>query len=150
MTIQFGLYSTDVDATLDPWNASPAPATLIDFGEEGIYGEYDPNAGTTGRGARIITLGGAVDQDFGAVAEDGRISLSLASVPISEATITALLAAYAAVDTEYYWTDSINCWTVKFVKPDGLKVGRVLFYKAAADEDVFNIDMTLKVVSADI
>ena len=148
--IQFGLYSTDIDATIDPWNASPAPGTLIDLGEDGIYGDYNPVAGSSGRGTRIATLGGAVDQDFGAFEEDGRITLALSSVPIDESTITDLLAAYAAVDQEYYWTDSVNCWTVKFVKPDGLRVSRVLFYKAAADEDVFNVELALKVMSQDI
>lgn len=150
MTIQFALFSTEIAATLDPWNASPAPATFIDLGEDGIYGDYNSNAGTSGRGTRVQTLGGAVDQDFGAFDEDGRITLSLSSVPIAEATITALLAAYAATDQQFYWTDSVNCWLVKFVKPDGLRVARVLFYKAAANEDVFSIDLALKVVSEEI
>jgi hypothetical protein len=39
---------------------------------------------------------------------------------------------------------------VKFVKPDGLRVARVLFYKAAANEDVFNVELALKVVSEEI
>lgn len=152
MAIKFALYSTDVDATLDPWDEDidPAPDTLIDLGEDGIFGDYNPNAGTSGRGTRIQTLGGAVDQDFGAFDEDGRITLALSSVPIPEATITALLAAYAAADQQYYWTDSVNCWLVKFVKPDGLKVARVLFYKAAANEDVFSLELALKVVSKEI
>lgn len=150
MAIKFALYSTEIAATVDPWNASPEPATLIDLGEDGIFGDYNPNAGTSGRGTRIQTLGGAVDQDFGAFEEDGRITLALSSVPIAEATITALMAAYVATDQQYYWTDSVNCWLVKFVKPDGLKVSRVLFYKAAANEDVFSIEIALKVVSKEI
>lgn len=150
MSIQFGLYSTEIEATLDPWNASPAPITLVDLGEDGLYGDYNPNAGSSGRGSRITTLGGAVDQDFGSFEEDGQIMLSLTSVPIAEATITSLLAAYSAVDQQYYWTDSVNCWLVKFVKPDGMKVARVLFYKAAANEDVFNVELALKIVSKEI
>lgn len=152
MAIKFALFSTDIDATLDPWDEDidPAPETLIDLGEDGIFGDYNPNAGTSGRGTRIQTLGGAVDQDFGSFEEDGRITLSLSSIPIAEATITALLAAYAAIDQQYYWTDGVGCWLVKFVKPDGLKVARVLFYKAAADEDVFSIELALKVVSKEI
>lgn len=148
--IKFALYSTDISATLDPWNASPTPSTMIDLGEDGIFGDYNPNAGTSGRGTRIQTLGGAVDQDFGAFEEDGRITLSLSGIPIAEATITALLAAYVATDQQFYWTDSVNCWLVKFVKPDGLKVDRVLFYKAAANEDVFSIELALKIVSKEI
>ena len=152
MAIKFAIYSTDIDATLDPWDEDidPPPTTLIDLGEDGIYGDYNPNAGTAGRGSRIQTLGGAVDQDFGAFDEDGRIMLNLSSVPIAESEISALLAAYAAVDTQYYFTDSVNCWLVKFVKPDGLRVARILFYKAAADEDVFNIEMALKIDSKEI
>lgn len=152
MAIKFALYSTDIDPTVDPWDVDidPPPTTLIDFGEEPLYGEYNPNAGTAGRGTRIQTLGGAVDQDFGAFDEDGRIMLSLSSVPIAESTITALLAAYAVVDGQYYFTDSINCWLVRFVKPDGCKVAQVLFYKAAADEDVFSIELALKVDSKEI
>jgi hypothetical protein len=150
VSIQFGLYSTEIEATLDPWNASPAPITLVDLGEDGLYGDYNPNAGSSGRGSRITTLGGAVDQDFGSFEEDGQIMLSLTSVPIAEATITSLLAAYSAVDQQYYWTDSVNCWLVKFVKPDGMKVARVLFYKAAANEDVFNVELALKIVSKEI
>jgi len=150
VSIRFALYSTEISATPDPWNASPAPTTLIDLAEDGIYGDYNPAAGSSARGTRITTLGGAVDQDFGAYDEDGRITLALSSVPIDESTITDLLAAYAAVDQEYYWTDSVNCWTVKFVKPDGLRVSRVLFYKAAADENVFNVELALKVMSQDI
>ena len=152
MTIKFALYSTDIDATLDPWHEDidPPPATLIDLGEEGLFGDYNPNAVSSGRGTRIQTLGGAVDQDFGAFEEDGRITLSITSVPIAESVITALLAAYAAIDQQFYWTDSVNCWLVKFVKPDGLRVARVLFFKAAANEDVFSIELALKVMSKEI
>ena len=150
MTTKFALFSTDIAATLNPWEADPAPVTLIDFGEEPLFGDYNPNAGSSGRGTRIQTLGGAVDQDFGAFEEDGRITLGLSNVRLSESTVAALLAAYAAADQEYYWTDSLNCWLVKFVKPDGLRASRVLFYKAVANEDIFNVELALKVVSKEI
>ncbi|MDX9916110.1 MAG: hypothetical protein RBS49_09495 [Sphaerochaeta sp.] len=150
MAVKFAIYSIDIAATLDPWDADPAPATMIDLGEDPIFGDYDPNAGSKGRGARIATLGGAVDQDFGSFVQDGRIRLAVQNVPIAAATIATLDAAFAAIDTQYFFTDSVNCWTVKFVKPDGFRALQNLFFKSASNDDVFSYEILLKIDAKNI
>jgi len=150
MAVKFALYSTEIAATLDPWNASPAPATMIDFDEDPIFGDYDPEAGVSGRGSRIRTLGGAVDQDFGSFPEDGAIKLSVQDAYIPAATMAALKTAFETVDGEYRFTDSVNCWKVRFAKPDGCKIRRNLFWKSAKNADIFSYDLILNVVSKDI
>lgn len=149
MAVRFVLYSTDRAASLTPLTLDPAPATLIDLGEDPIFGDFDPNAGAKGRGTRIATLGGAVDQDFGSFVADGRIRLSVQNAPIAAATIAALEAAFEAVDTEYYFTQGVDCWKVKFVKPDGFKAWRNLFWKSKS-EDVFSYELFLKITAKSI
>lgn len=134
----------------DNFSLAQIPITFIDFAEEPLSGQYDPNAGGYGRGTRIPTLGGAVDQDFGQFAQDGRISLSITNVLLSSTMIASLRAAYEAIATQYYFTDSINCWKVKFAKPGGLKIHYNLWYKAVANEDVYSVELVLNVDSKDI
>lgn len=141
---------TDSAGNFDNFSLAQIPITFIDFEEEPLSGQYDPNAGSYGRGTRITTLGGAVDQDFGQFAQDGRIALSLTDVKLSSTLIASLKALYEAIATQYYFTDSLNCWKVKFAKPDGLKVYQNLWYKAAADENVYSIEMLLNIDSKDI
>ena len=148
--IKFALYSANISATLNPWAADPAPTTLIDFAEEPLSGQYDPNAGSYGRGTRIQTLGGAIDQDFGQFAHDGKISLSLTDVKLSSTLVANLKSLFDAIATQYYFTDSVNCWKVKFAKPDGLKVYQNLWYKAAANENVYSVELLLNVDSKEI
>lgn len=152
MSIKFAIFSTDIEATLDPWDEEldPAPELMIDFGEEPLFGQYDPNAGSSGRGSRITTLGGAVDQDWGCFEEDGRIALSLTDVPLDASTASALRDAHAAIAGQYYFTDSISCWMVKFARPDGLKIHQNLFFKAAKNADVYSIELLLKIDSKEI
>lgn len=33
---------------------------------------------------------------------------------LSESTVSALKTAYAAANTEYYFTDGLDCWKVRF------------------------------------
>ncbi len=148
--IRFAIFSTDIDATLNPWEADPPPAAMIDLAEEPLGGQYDPNAGSHGRGVRILTLGGAVDQDFGQFAQDGKIALSLTDVQLSSTLIAALRNLSEASGAQYHFTDSINCWKVKFARPDGLKVHQNLWYKAAAGVDVYSIELLLNVDSKEI
>lgn len=136
--------------TFDNFSLAQIPATMIDFGEEPLFGDYDPNAGSSGRGTRIPTLGGAVDQDFGSFEEDGRIALALADVMLDSETVSALEAAYAAVGAQYCFTDSVSCWKVKFAKPDGLRIHQNLLYKAAGNADVYSIELLLKIDSKEI
>lgn len=136
--------------SFDNFSLAQVPAAMIDFGEEPLFGDYNPNAGTAGRGARIQTLGGAVDQDFGSFDEDGRIALSFADVVLSSVAIAALQSAYEAVDGQYYFTDSVSCWKVKFAKPDGLRIHQNLLYKAAGNVNVYSIELLLKIDSKEI
>lgn len=149
MAVRFHLFSTDKGASIAPASLSPAPATLIDLGEDPIFGDYDPNAGIKGRGCRIQTLGGAVDQDFGVNVKDGKITLSVQDSPLAASVITALENACATVDGEYYFSDSVNCWKVRFARPDGFRAWRNLFWKANG-QDVFSYELALNVVSKDI
>jgi hypothetical protein len=147
MSIQFAIYSSDIAATTDPWTASPAPALLIDLAEEPLLQEYDLNVGSKGRGIRLQTLGGAVDQDFGVVVPDQVIRLAAQNVPLDAVTVEDLEDAFAAVDTQYYFTDTLNVWKCKFVKPDGFKAWRNMLM-AANGEDVFSYEILLKVDQA--
>jgi len=149
VAIKFAIYSIDITATLNPWNANPQPATFIDLAEEPIHGTYDMESGTRGRGCRIQTLSSVFDQDFGVQEEDAAITLSLQDIPFTTVQAAALEVAFAAVDINYYFTDSVNCWMVKFAKPGGLKLRRNMFWKAQA-ADVFNIELALKVNSKTI
>lgn len=134
----------------DNFSLAKIPITFIDLGEDPVHGDYDPNAGSQGRGARVPTLGGAVDQDFGSNAKDGRIRLAVSDSYLATSVMTALAAAFAAVDTQYYFTDSVNCWTVKFDKPGGFRFRRNLFFWSALATDVFGYELSLKIDSKDI
>jgi hypothetical protein len=146
---KFFLFSTDKGASLTPNTLSPAPTTLIDLGEDPLFGEYNMAAGSIGRGARIPTLGGAVDQDFGTYDEDSKITLAVTDSPVAASIMADMDAAFAAVDTQYYWTDGVNCWKVKFEKPGGWQYRKNLLY-AFHDEDVFSYELQFKVDSKDI
>lgn len=136
--------------SFDNFSLARIPATLIDLGEEPLFGDYDPQAGSSGRGTRIPTLGGAVDQDFGSFASDGRIALALSDVPLDAETVSALESAYATVDGQYYFTDSVSCWKVKFAKPEGLRIRQNLLYQASAGVGVYSIELLLKIDSKEI
>lgn len=141
---------TNSAGNFDNFSLAQIPVSMIDFAEEPLAGQYDPNAGSYGRGTRIQTLGGAVDQDFGQYAQDGRIALSMTDVPLSSTLVAALKALFEATSTQYYFTDSVNCWKVKFAKPGGLKVYQNLWFKAAANENVYSVELLLNVDSKDI
>lgn len=150
MAVKFALFSTDKGSSIDPWSLSPQPATMIDLGEDPIFGEYDPEAGSSGRGSRIATFGGAVIQDFGFFDEDGTIRLSVENSPIADTVIAALKAACATADGTYYFTDSVRCWEVKFARPNGFRYWRNLFFLSSANEDVFSYELLLNVTDLKI
>lgn len=149
MAVKFAIFSTNKGASLNPWALDPAPTTLIDLGEEPIWG-FDPNAGAKGRGCRIQTLGGAVDQDFGVNVKDQVLKISVQDAKIAASVIAALDTAFGTVDGEYFMTNTVNCWKVMFAKPGGFIWAPNLFVKSALSEDVFSYEITLKVVSKDI
>jgi hypothetical protein len=149
VAVKFHLFTTDKGSSITPATLNPAPTTLIDLGEDPIFGDYDPNAGAKGRGSRIATFGGVVDQDFGVNAKDAKIRLAVQDSPLAAATIAAIESACATVDGEYYFSDSVNCWKVRFARPDGFRSWRNLFWKANS-KDSFSYELMLNIVSKDI
>lgn len=149
MASKFRIYSTDIVPTVDPDNASPAPATLIVFDQDPLYGEYDSDNIDLARGCVIRTMGGVVVQDFGVVVSDGVISFS--DVDALEAdTVTALRAAYETVDGQYYFTDGYECWKIQFSRnPAGFKVRRNIL-AAWHDTHLFSYEIRMIVVGKEI
>lgn len=123
----FYIYSTEIAATLDPANAVPAPATLVELDQDPtLSGDYDPEAGTAGRGSVIPTAGGAVFQEFPARITDQRIVFADTDA-LTAATVTALRSLYTT-GGEWFFTDGYECWRVRFQRPDGLKLRRNLLW----------------------
>jgi hypothetical protein len=141
----FAFYSTDIDPTVDPANASPAPATLVVLDQPPIFGEYDFEAGSVGRGSVHPTLGGQVVQDFGVFDVDGRITFSDTDA-LSSDTVDDLQALWQPVAGEYYFTDGYNIWKVRFPRPDGFKARRNLLFSHHG-QDVFSYEIALIVVA---
>ena len=144
----FAFYSTDIDPTTDPANADPAPATLVALDQPPYFGEYDLQAGSTGRGSVQATLGGHVIQDFGVFEEDERISFS-ESDALSSTTVTNLKTLFETVNGEYYFTDGHNVWRIRFARPDGFIYRRNLLF-AHHGEHIFSYEINLVVVTKEI
>ena len=145
----FAFYSTEIDPTVDPANADPAPATLVVMDQPPIFGTYDFDAGSTGRGSVHKTLGGNVVQDFGVVESDGRISFSETDVYMSSTNVAAIKAIHDVVDGQYYFTDGFNVWTVQFLRPNGFKYRKNLFW-AQHSKDVCSYEINLIVISKEV
>jgi hypothetical protein len=141
----FAFYSTDIQPTTDPANASPAPATLVVLDQPPIFGTYDFDAGEVGRGSVIQTLGGVVVQDFGVIAGDGRISFS-ESDALSAETVAALKAIHDIIDGEYFFTDGFRIWRVRFARPNGFKYRKNLFW-AQHGHEIYSYEINLIVVA---
>ncbi len=149
MASKFRIFSTEIDATVDPDNADPAPATLIAFDQDPLFGEYDPDGADQDRGCVIRTLGGVVVQDFGVVEQDGVITFSDTNA-LESATVTALKTAYETVDGQFYFTDGYECWKVQFSRnPKGLKAFRNILV-AYHSVTLFSYEIRLLVVSKEI
>lgn len=149
MASKFRLYSTEITATLDPDNADPAPATLIAFDQDPLYGDYDPDGSDQDRGSVIRTLGGVVIQDFGVVESDGIITISDTDA-LESVTVTALKTAYETVNGQYCFTDGYECWKVQFSRnPKGLKVFRNIL-AAYHSTTLFSYEIQLLVVNKEI
>lgn len=149
MANQFCIYSTDITATLDPQNANPAPATLVVFDQDPIFGDYDTAAGYRGRGSKIETLGGVVLQDFGVVEKDGQIRIAEENVLVTN-MITDIDALFVVIDGEYFFTDVVNCWKVRFSRPDGFKYRQNLLFKIRENIDVFSYEILFNVIFKEI
>ena len=146
----FAFYSTEIDPTVDPASADPAPNILVVLDQPPILGDgmYDFQGGEIGRGSVIPTLGGAVIQDFGVVAKDGRISFS-ESDALSQPVVTDLKTIHEVVDGEYYFTDGFNVWTVRFIRPGGF-VYRKNLYWAQHGQSVYSYEINLIIISQEI
>lgn len=124
MSTAYRIFSTEQGASLTPDTLDPAPATLIVFDHDPLKTGVIPEP-PEGRGGVIRTGGGVVYHDFGVVEGDGMIYIA-GNVADGEwlrpATVTAIQAAEAVVDAEYYFTDGISCWKVRWSrKPRGFR-----------------------------
>lgn len=126
MATKLRLYSTDCVATLTPdtLEGAAAPSLLIAFDHDPLKNgiQIEPPAG---RGGIILTGGGVVYHDLGVVEGDGILTVS-GNVDDGEhllpATINALKAAELVIDAEYFLTDGMSCWKVRWSRnPRGLK-----------------------------
>ena len=117
MATRFRLYSTDVTATLTPSTLETPPATLIVWDHDPIRSQGIQETPPARRGQVIRTGTGVVYHDHGVVEGDGTLTVTGSTDDgewLSEACISALKVAYAAADTEYYFTDGLDCWRVRF------------------------------------
>ncbi len=148
----FAIYSTDISPTVDPASANPAPATLVVFPQDPVLGdgEYDEARGDTGRGSSHRTLGGVVAQDFGTVAGDGAIYIADKKVLIEDSFISDMRWLHDTVDGQYYFTDGVRVWKVRFTRPNGFKSWRHLLFKIRENVDVYSYEINLSVVSKEI
>ena len=126
MATRFRLYSTDVAATLTPSSLGTPPATLIVWDHDPIengIAEKEPD----GRGAVIETGAlGTVFHDLGVPDAGGTLTIAGNATDgewLTPATVSAFRAAYRTVNAEWYLTDGIRCWKVRWRrKPAGLQV----------------------------
>ena len=117
MATRFRLYSTDVAATLTPSSLETPPATLIVWDHDPIKSQGLQITPPARRGQVIRTGTGVVYHDHGVVEGDGTLTIAGNTDDgewLSASTVAALRTAYAATDTEFYFTDGFNCWKVRF------------------------------------
>ena len=149
MSSPFALYSTDISATTEPWDADPAPATLIRLDNDVDDADYQPPRRVR-RGSVIQTGGGNVTQDMGVVVSDGRIVAS-GTVDggnwISTTTRDALQAAYEGA-AEWYWTDGHRVWRVQFLPGEdaAFEATMSLSWYHATDTEAWSWSMVLMVL----
>lgn len=124
MSTRFRLYSTDIAPTLTPDAASPALNIKWDHDpiSSGIA-EEEPAA----RGAVIPTGAlGTVFHDLGVPEAGGTLTISANAADgewLTPATAAAFRAAYKAAGTEYFFTDGVRCWRVRWQRqPAGFKL----------------------------
>ena len=146
---KFRIFSTDISPTLDPSNALPAPATLVVFDQDPLFGRYEYGQLSKDRGSIIKTFGGAVIQDFGVKIIGETITLSDSNA-LSQQTVSDLEACYNVVDGKWYFTDGYNCWKVQFSRdPRGFYATRNLLF-AAHSVHIFSYTIVLLVLEKGI
>lgn len=148
--VKFAIFSGETSATLDPWSISPTK--MMNLGYEPLRPgcEYEEDAQTSkGRGSRIKTLGGSVDQAFANTEKDNTIRVSVKDAPVTTALITALEDAYEDRGGQFYFTNGVNCWKVKFDRQNGLKLFRNMQAKFYG-QDRYSYEILLHVDSKEI
>ena len=136
---KFAFYSTDIDPTTDPANASPQPETIVVLRRDPIAGEYDPMGGNPTRGAVIPTLGGVVVQEYDDIISDQRITISDKDA-LTQSNIDTLKTM--ASSGEWYFTDGYDIWKVQFSRPRGFTYRRNILL-AHSGKTVYNYDIEL-------
>ena len=117
MATRFRLYSTDVAATLTPSSLETPPAVLIEWDHDPIKSQGIQITPPARRGQVIRTGTSVVYHDHGVVEGDGTLTVTGetdAGEWLTESTASDLRTAYNAADTEYFFTDGLNCWKVRF------------------------------------
>jgi len=147
MAGNFALYSTDIDPTLTPWTADPAPDTLIRWDNDVDDQDYQPPRRVR-RGSVIQTGAGNVVTDMGLVVSDGRITAAGTvdgGTWISTATAEALQTAYESTTATYYFTDGVHVWEVQFLpgEDNAPELTMSLSWKAAASTEVWSWSIVL-------
>lgn len=117
MPTRFRLYSTDVQASLDPDSLSVLPTILVRWDHDPVKsGEFSVEPPAS-RGSVIRTGGGVVYHDLGFVEGDGTISIQ-GSVEdgtfLLKSTITQLEQLSILPNLMLFFTDGFSCWKVRF------------------------------------
>lgn len=127
MATRFRLYSTDIDPTLTPDTADPAPALNLAWDHDPIENGIQETP-PEGRGS-IIQTGdlGIVVHDLGVPDGGGTLTIKGNAQPdgefLSAATVALFRAAYKVAKAEYFVTDGVHCWRVMWSrKPAGFNV----------------------------
>lgn len=126
MATRFRLYSTDAAASLTPSSLETPPATLIAWTHDPlrtsiVEGEPD------GRGSVIATGNlGTVFHDMGVPDSGGTLTIAGNATDgewLTPAVVASFRIAYRAVNTEWFLTDGIRCWKVRWRRqPAGFQV----------------------------
>jgi len=94
------------------------------FTQDPVHGDYDPEYDWPGRGSHLQTLGDVVHQDFGVNAADRKIMIRDDDA-LTQAVKDALQAKYETAGAEWYFTDGVKVFRVRFSRnPRGFRAWR--------------------------
>lgn len=149
MATRFRLFSTDVAATLAPSSLETPPAVLIEWDHDPIKSQGIQITPPARRGQVIRTGTGVVYHDHGVVEGDGTLTVTGEATTgewLSESTVSALRTAYDSANTEYYFTDGLDCWKVRFQSMSAWK------HQLYAEHGMINYsyEITFYIVSTEI
>lgn len=126
MATRFRLYSTDIAPTLAPDFAGPSPELNIAWDHDPIEGGIQETP-PEGRGSVIETGNlGTVFHDLGVPVAGGTLAVvgnASDGEWLTPETIAMFRTAYHVADAEYFFTDGIRCWRVRWQRrPAGFRV----------------------------